>query len=50
MINAFIICIELQDRRNYRDLSRELNGEMRPDQPQSRIFSETMPQADGDFR
>ena len=47
MIKAFIVCIELQDRRNYRDLSRELNGDMRPDQP---IFSETIPQADGDFR
>ena len=50
MIKAFIVCIELQDRRNYRDLSRELNEDMRPDQPQSPIFSETIPQADGDFR
>ena len=50
MINAFIVCIELQDRRNYRDLSRELIGDMRPDHPQSPVFSETIPQADGDFR
>jgi hypothetical protein len=50
MIKAFIVSIEIQDRRNYRDLSRELNGDMRPDRPQSPIFSETIPHADGDFR
>ena len=50
MSKAFIVCIELQDRRNYGDLSRELNGDSRPGQPRSPIFSEIIPQEDGDFR